>query len=164
MEVTPQIIIQLLLSHRLAAVQATYLGFYGPTYATCCDWWIVDRVLNRWLADSYPGAESLWVLPGPSLCYVPSLHGSLRWRKFVIRTRHLVFGSFNHTRKLTRSSQQRFGEVLNANPDAVLQFRSHSFHDPAVRRYFLIRLQDMGILPHQLQPLPYAPSSSACYG
>ena len=45
--------------------------------------------------------------------------------------------------------------------DAVLQFRSHSFHDPDVRRHFLIRLQDMGIKPHQLQPLPYAPSSSA---
>ena len=24
---------------------------------------------------------------------------------------HLVFGSFNHTRKLTRASQKRFGEV-----------------------------------------------------
>ena len=80
-----------LLSHRLAAVQATYLGFYGPTYATCCDWWIVDRVLNRWLADSYPGAESLWVLPGPSLCYVPSLHGLPEWRKYVIRKLAISF-------------------------------------------------------------------------
>ena len=49
---------------------------------------------------------------------------------------------------------------MYANPDAVLYFRSHSFHDPAVRRRFLIRLQDMGIASHQLQPLPYAPSSS----
>ena len=54
-----------------------------------------------------------------------------------------------------------FGEVLHANPDAVLQFRSHSFNDPAVRRSFLIRLHDMGVAPHQLQPIPYAPSSAA---
>ena len=47
---------------------------------------------------------------------------------------------------------------MSANPDALLKFRSHSFHDPAVRRRFLIRLQDMGIAPHQLQPLLYAPS------
>ena len=33
------------LTQRLASVQATYLGFYGPTYAACCDWWIVDRAL-----------------------------------------------------------------------------------------------------------------------
>ena len=151
-----------LLAHRLAVVQATYLGFYGPTYATCCDWWIVDQVLQRWLVNSYPGAEPLWALPGPSLCYLPSLHGLPDPQDISYREpNNLVFGSFNHTRKLTRASQKRFGEVLHANPDAVLQFRSHSFHDPAVRRGFLIRLQDMGIAPHQLQPLPYAPSSSA---
>ena len=151
-----------LLSHRLAAVQATYLGFYGPTYASCCDWWIVDQVLERWLANSYPGGEKLWALPGPSLCYLPSLHCLPDVQDIHYREpNHLVFGSFNHTRKLTRASQRRFGAVLHANPDAVLQFRSHSFHDPAVRRRFLIRLQDMGIEPHQLQPLPYAPSSAA---
>ena len=54
-----------------------------------------------------------------------------------------VYGSFNHTRKLTRATQERFGAVLSANPDAVLQFRSHSFHDPAVRRYFLQRFSDL---------------------
>ena len=151
-----------LLSHRLAAVQATYLGFYGPTYASCCDWWLVDKVLERWLANSYPGSEKIWALPGPSLCYLPDLHGLPDVQDIHYREpKQLVFGSFNHTRKLTRVSQQRFGEVLNANPDAVLQFRSHSFHDPAVRRRFLIRLQDMGIAPHQLQPLPFAPTSAA---
>ena len=51
------------LSHRLATVQATYLGFYGPTYARCCDWWIVDHVLDRWIVNSYPGAEKF---VGPS--------------------------------------------------------------------------------------------------
>ena len=148
-----------LLSHRLATVQATYLGFFGPTYASCCDWWIIDEVLNRWVGSSYPGAEKVWSLPGPSLCYVPELHGlpevgSIEYQQ----PRTLVFGSFNHTRKLSCSSQRRFGAVMSANPDALLKFRSHSFHDPAVRRRFLIRFQDNGIAPHQLQPLPYAPS------
>ena len=63
----------LLLTQRLASVQATYLGFYGPTYAACCDWWIVDRALMAWIERSYPGAEALWPLPGPSLCYLPDL-------------------------------------------------------------------------------------------
>ena len=150
-----------LLSHRLATVQATYLGFYGPTYASCCDWWIVDQVLERWLVNSYPGAEKLWALPGPSLCYVPELHG-LPDPEFTPykESSYVVYGSFNHTRKLTRATQKRFGALLSANPDAVLQFRSHSFYDPSVRRYFLQRLRDAGIAPHQLQPLPYAPSSA----
>ena len=50
--------------------------------------------------------------------------------------------------------------MLSANPDAVLQFRSHSFQDSAVRRYFLQRFSDAGIAAHQLQPLPFAPSSA----
>ena len=96
----------------------------------------------------------------PLLCTV--LHGLPSVESInYLEPNHLVFGSFNHTRKLTSSSLQRFGDILRENPDAVLQFRSHSFHDPAVRRRFLIRLQDMGIAAHQLQPLPYAPSPAA---
>ena len=150
----------LLLTHRLATVQASYLGFYGPTYATCCDWWIVDRALMSRIAGSYPGAESLWPLPGPSLCYLPELHGLPDLQAITYQEPNSpVYGSFNHTRKLTRATQERFGAVLSANPDAVLKFRSHSFQDPAVRRYFLRRLSDAGIALHQLQPLSFAPSS-----
>ena len=90
----------------------------------------------------------------------PFLHGLPAIENIQYREpNHLVFGSFNHTRKLTRPSQQRFGAVLRQNSDAILQFRSHSFHDAAVRRYFLQRLIDKGIAPHQLQPIPFAPTS-----
>ena len=149
------------LSKRLATVQATYLGFFGPTYARCCDWWIVDQALMQWISSSYPGSEPLWPLPGPSLCYLPQLHDlsvveSIRYSE----PQHPVLGSFNHTRKLTTSTVQRYGAILHDIPEAVMQFRSHSFHDPAVRRRFLIRFQDAGVIPHQLQPLPYASSAS----
>ena len=150
----------LLLTQRLASVQATYLGFYGPTYAACCDWWIVDSALMTWIKHSYPGSEALWPLPGPSLCYVPELHGLPDPQETTYQEpKHLVFGSFNHTRKISRATQERFGAVLSANGDAVLQFRSHSFRDSAVRRHFLQSFCDAGIAAHQLQPLPYAPSS-----
>ena len=149
------------LSTRIADVQATYLGFYGPTYAKECDWWIVDEALEQWISSSYPGSEKMWFLPGPSLCYVPDLHGLPSVEQIRYKDpKNLVYGSFNHTRKITSTTQRRFGAILSASPNAVLQFRSHSFHDPAVRRLFMIRFSDMGILPHQLQPLPYAPSST----
>ena len=81
-----------------------------------------------WIEHSYPGAEALWPLPGPSLCYVPSLHGLPDPQLTTYQEpKHHVFGSFNHTRKLTRATQERFGALLAANPEAVLQFRSHSF-------------------------------------
>ena len=88
------------------------------------------------------------------------MHGLPDPQAFIYReSKNPVYGSFNHTRKLTRASQKRF-EVLAGNPDAVFKFRSHSFQDTAVRRYFLQRFIDAGIAPHQLQPLPFAPSTT----
>ncbi|MEB3235126.1 MAG: hypothetical protein VKM98_06845 [Cyanobacteriota bacterium] len=148
-----------LLNQRHAPVQATYLGFYGPSYGEQCDWWILDAAIARRVRGSYPGSEPIWELPGPSLCYDPSSHGLPPVAEIAYsEPDHPVIGSFNHTRKLTSACIARFGQVLQAMPTAVLQFRSHSFYDPAVRRWFLRQFHDAGIAPHQLQPLPYAPS------
>jgi len=148
-----------LLNQRYAPVQATYLGFYGPSYGEQCDWWILDGAIARRVQHSYPGSEAIWSLPGSSLCYDPAAHGLPAVAEIAYsEPDHPVIGSFNHTRKLTRVCIERFGGVVAALPEAVLQFRSHSFYDPAVRRWFLQAFLDAGIAPHQLQPLPYAPS------
>ena len=50
--------------------------------------------------------KKLWALPGPSLCYLPSFHGLPDTDDISYKEpNHPVFGSFNHTRKLTRSTQ-----------------------------------------------------------
>jgi hypothetical protein len=150
-----------LLNQRYAPVQATYLGFYGPSYGEQCDWWILDAAIARRVRHSYPGCESIWELNGPSLCYDPLAHGLPAVEAIVYsEADHPVIGSFNHTRKLTAACIERFGSVLQAMPQAVLQFRSHSFYDPAVRRWFLQKFLDAGIAPYQLQPLPYAASGA----
>ena len=149
-----------LLNQRFAPVQATYLGFYGPSYGEQCDWWILDEAIARRLHGSYPGSEAIWELPGPSLCYDPSSHGLPEPESIgYSEPDHAVIGSFNHTRKLTSACIERFGSVLSVMPEAVLQFRSHSFYEPAVRRWFLRQFLDAGIAAEQLQPLPFAPSA-----
>ena len=60
-----------ILNHRIAPVQVTYLGFYGPSYGLSCDWWILDDQISKRIKDSYPGSEEIWKLPCPSLCFVP---------------------------------------------------------------------------------------------
>ena len=148
-----------LLNQRYAPVQATYLGFYGPSYGEQCDWWVLDATIARRVRDSYPGSEPVWELPGPSLCYDVGSHG-LPVKESIVYSEpdHPVIGSFNHTRKITRACIDRFAAVLEGMPEAVLQFRSHSFADPSVRRWFLRQFLDAGIAPEQLQPLPYAPT------
>ena len=124
-----------------------------------------DRALMTWIERSYPGAESL-APPGPSPCYLPELHGLPTRRRPTTKNPITPFTAALITRKLTRATQERFGALLSANPDAVLQFRSHSFQDPAVRRYFLQRFSDAGIAPHQLQPflMPRHAEAMADYG
>jgi predicted O-linked N-acetylglucosamine transferase (SPINDLY family) len=73
---------------------------------------------------------------------------------------HPCLGSFNHTRKLTDSCIERFAAVLSSLDTATLLFRSHSFYDHAVRRWFLQRFIDAGVNPSQLQPIPYAVSGA----
>lgn len=151
-----------LLNQRYAPVQATYLGFFGPSYGEQCDWWVLDSSIARRVRSSYPGSEPIWELQGPSLCYDPSSHGLPHVEAIAYsEPDHPVIGSFNHTRKLTDACIERFAQVLTSMPDAVLQFRSHSFFDPAVRRWFLRQFLEAGIAADQLQPLPYAPSGGA---
>jgi len=148
-----------LLCARFAPVQATYLGFYGPTYASCCDWWIIDQALFRRIGTSYPNSEPIWSMPGPSLCYVPSLHQLPPVDQISYKsTQSFTVASFNHTRKLTPACRNRFASILRSNPSLTLLFRSHSFQDPAVRRRFVQQLSDAGVKPHQLLPVPYATS------
>ena len=62
-----------LLNHRFSPLQVTYLGFYGPSFGSECDWWILDEKIINKISNSYPMAEKMWSLPCPSLCYDPSL-------------------------------------------------------------------------------------------
>jgi predicted O-linked N-acetylglucosamine transferase (SPINDLY family) len=170
-EIKPQFLLDLgghtadnrpgILNHRFAPVQATYLGFYGPSYGLHCDWWILDNAIAPRVQHSYPGCEPIWALPGPSLCFDPNAHGLPPFEQLrYSEPDHPCLGSFNHTRKLTDSCIERFAAVLSSLDTATLLFRSHSFYDHAVRRWFLQRFIDAGVNPSQLQPIPYAVSGA----
>ena len=153
-----------LLNQRIAPLQVTYLGFYGPSFASHCDWWILDNAIASRISDSYPRAESVWSLPCPSLCYDPGLHGLPSLSEFQYSEQsHPVLGSFNHSRKLTDSCLQRFANVIGSVPDAIFLFRSHSFYDKQVRRWFLDRLIQAGLSPDQILAIPYAITPSEGY-
>ena len=89
-----------LLTQRIASVQATYLGFYGPTYATCCDWWIVDHALMSWIEYFYQ------VLKRSGLCQVPvfvisQASGCPILRPSHTRNPNTRFTAVSITRKIT---------------------------------------------------------------
>jgi predicted O-linked N-acetylglucosamine transferase (SPINDLY family) len=148
-----------LLNFRIAPLQITYLGFYGPSYGNECDWWVLDREIAKRVDSSYLGAESIWSLPCPSLCFDPVVHGLPSPDQIsYTQSSSPVFGSFNHTRKLTQQCLSRFYSVLSEFPESKLLFRAHSFFDPQIRRWFMSKLVQSGVSPHQLLAIPYAPT------
>ena len=73
---------------------------------------------------------------------------------------HLVFGSFNHTRKLTSTSQQRFGEVLC---QTQMRFFSFAVIPSMILLFVVIFFSGLAIwalLLINCNLLPYAPSSA----
>lgn len=148
------------LQSRIAPLQISYLGFYGPTFARNADWWIIDSEIHKRISGSYPSAEPPWLLQGPSLCYDVDAHllpdlETIQYTNSSVP----VFGSFNHTRKLSQQCLRRFADILVSLPDAYLQIRSHSFQDPSVRRRVLQECLYLGINASQVHPLPYASSA-----
>jgi len=146
-----------LLNHRIAPVQVSYLGFYGPSYAIECDWWLIDKFIEPYVRDSYPGSEQIWSLSCPSLCYDYTLHNLPNVKADAYACpRIMTIGSFNHTRKLSPEAIDLISSVLRHCTTSILQFRAHSFYDASVRSYFLQRFVDHGVRPDQLVAIPYA--------
>ena len=147
-----------LLANRIAPCQASFLGYFGPLLLEHCDWWIIDKYVNRYLYAEPTVAEARWVLPFFSFSYDPVIHKSLPLAEIAEKQRYrsLRFGSFNHSRKLSPQWFSHASRILSQNKDTLLIFKSHSFIDPQFRRFILQRAIDSGLPVDRLLFLPYA--------
>jgi len=147
-----------LLSNRIAPCQASFLGYFGPLLLEHCDWWIIDKYVNRYLYAEPTVAEVRWVLPFFSFSYDPVIHKSLPLADIAKKPKHrfLRYGSFNHSRKLSPQWFSHASRILSQNKNTLLIFKSHSFIDPESRRFILQRAIDFGLPVDRLLFLPYA--------
>ena len=76
---------------------------------------------------------------------------------------HLVFGSFNHTRKLTRYLSSVLVQFCAKIRMQFASFLVILFMMLLFDVIFSIRLQDKGIAPHQLATLPLCPNIEGSY-
>jgi hypothetical protein len=147
-----------LLANRIAPCQASFLGYFGPLLLEHCDWWIIDKYVNRYLYAEPTVAEARWVLPFFSFSYDPLVHKSLPLVDIPEKPRHnfLRYGSFNHSRKLSPNWFSHASRILSQDQNTLLIFKSHSFIDPQFRRFILQRAIDAGLPVSRLLFLPYA--------
>jgi len=135
------------LVHRPAPVQLSYLGYPAPTYLSCIDGWIGDRMLFGGLSTTERDAHHLLEIPGGYMAFDAGECIDLPPRDEIVAFR---FGCFNHARKLTDRAIDLFVAVMRAVPDAELVLKSISFHEAAERERIGKRFKHAGLEPERL--------------
>ena len=140
-----------ILVYRPATIQLSYLGYFAPTYLSCIDGWIGDEILFRKLNKTQTKAHNLLLIKNG---YMTLQEGRIQTPKRE-KYEKIRFGSFNHSRKLSRESVELICEVMSKATDAELILKSISFVEceeiDRIRKLF----EQEGLEPERLITLPW---------
>ncbi len=143
--------------NRIADLQISYLGYFGPTLAACTDYWMIDTYLSKLIQNEPVCREPTWELPFFSLIYDTVINNVLPLKQIPSKTsQDLRIGSFNHTRKLASDWMDTAANCMSQDPSITLVVKSHSFIDLDLRRFFLQNCDKHGIPLNRLITLPFA--------
>ena len=148
-----------LFASKIAPVQVNYLGFFASTGLPEMNFWLGDHSLfpdstNEW------STEQLWRL---KRCFIA-------WEPFDLLPEgrvavpagpsgdDVVFGSFNHVRKLGDSTLRLWGRILDAVPSSRLALKSYTTDDPGTTTLLRRRMLRCGLDPERVVWLPTTPA------
>ena len=103
-----------------APLQLSWLGYLNTTGLAAMDYRICDRHTDPPGTTEHLHTERLLRLPHSQWCYVPWGNVPLVDRPHPEHADELVFGSFNHSRKLNPFSVDLWSRVLHRLPEARL--------------------------------------------
>jgi protein O-GlcNAc transferase len=141
-----------ILIHRPARVQLSYLGYYAPTYLDSIDGWIGDEALFDGLNSTDNESHRLHKIINGYMSFTPENLPPIEERCETTRFR---FGSFNHSRKLTKSCIELFCAVLAANPESDLILKSISFSEEDEQQRISSLFEECGLAKERLIILPW---------
>lgn len=105
---------------RPAPVQATWLGYLGPTGVPTMDWRITDSIADPVELQPAPGLERPWRLPRTLWCYQPYAEAPEVAPPPLAAAGHLTFGCCGNPGKASPSVLTAWIDVLRATPDSRL--------------------------------------------
>lgn len=135
-------------AYRPAPVQATYLGYFGPTGMKAVDYWITDHELHppdtedASTEDIYRLSRCWVAYESPSMAPPPN-------RRFLGSP--LTFASFNDVTKLSRQVLRTWATILLECPGSRLRLQAKQFADEGVRRRVTNTLEHLGVDKTRLQ-------------
>jgi len=148
-----------LMAHKPAPIQATYLGYYGSTGLKEVDYWITDEVLHPpENDDNDPCTEIRWRLPRAYVTYRPLPEAPEVGPPPILKNGYPTIGSFNQSRKITRTTAERWMAVMKALPEARLLLKSKNLGEATEAARIRELFEGMGLSNERLQLEGHSPS------
>lgn len=119
-------------ARRPAPLQFTWMGYVGTTGLSAIDFLIADRFHTPQGCDAHY-REKLLRLPAGYVCYEPPAYAPDVVPLPADAQRHITFGCFNNSRKITPRVVALWAEILRQVPDALLVLKCPGFDDAEVR-------------------------------
>jgi predicted O-linked N-acetylglucosamine transferase (SPINDLY family) len=147
-----------LIAHRVAPVQAHYIGYFATTGIRNMDYFIADAVLIPPEQDDH-FTETVWRLPRSRYVYMPlETAPDPHWQPDP--QGRICFGSFNNLNKLSTACLQLWARVLHAIPTAYLLLKDKKAQDPDLQQRILTTFHAEGISQDRIEWIAYTPSWS----
>ena len=151
-----------LLARKPAPIQATYLGYYGTTGLQQVDYWITDATLHPPEQEAVdPCSEERWRLPRAYVAYRPLPEAPAVAPLPMLQRGFPMLGSFNQSRKITRTTAERWMAVLKAMPTAHLFLKSKNLAEPTEADRIRTLFGELGLAPDRLHLEGHSPSVAA---
>ena len=123
---------------RPAPVQATWLGYLGPTGVPTIDWRITDVHADPPARGDLPGLERPWRLPRTLWCYRPHADAPDVAPPPAASAGHITFANLNTPGKTSPAALAAWAAILRAVPNSrlVLLTAAHAGRIADLGRYF----------------------------
>ena len=135
----------LLLAHKPAPVQVSWLGYPGTTGLSAIDYRLTDSVADPEGRADDGYVEELVRLPNGFLCYGPPSDAPEPRPPPALERGHVTFGCFNHLPKLTAETVAVWARLLKQAPGSRLLLKSFGLSAPSARAAVLERFAAHGI-------------------
>lgn len=143
----------LVLAHRPAPIQVTYLGYPDTTGMAQVDYRLTDARADPPGTTEHLHTEALIRLPEGFLCYQPPARSANPVSPPILANGYLTLGSFNALAKIDASVVALWAKILQALPSAHLLLKAAALEDAAVVEHFCRLFAERGIQAERLHLL-----------
>ena len=139
-------------TYKPAPVQVTYLGYFNATGIKEIDYWLTDEVIHPEDTQEQ-SVETIYRLKRCFYAYQPPEDAPDI--ELSTNSDKLVFGSFNHFRKITDETIQLWVKVLLAIPDSILLIKAGVLNNKEAEESFIKIFDLYGIKKERLELYGY---------